>query len=350
MIFLILLLGLLLRLISLNQSLWLDEATSAIVVRDLTLTEIITKFSLGDFHPPVYYFLLKIWSFIFGTRELGLRSLSVAAGLGSIFVLYYLTNRLFNKTVALVSAALLATSGLHLYFSQEARMYVLASFFVLVSIFFFVKTLNSDRVGNFVGFAIFLTLSGFTHYMTLFMIPVYVLFGFVEKFKFSWWKKFLASHIILVIAWIPWMSVFIDQLKVGYGVKLSSPVWWDILGKSGLKEIILVPVKFMIGRISFENNLIYGLVVLSSGSLFAYLLIKSTQLRQGSAGRVRNLSLVWLWLFVPSCLGILLGLKISIFSYFRFLFLLPAFYLLIAVGIAEHKKKLQTILVVTVWL
>ena len=46
-------LGLVLRLISIKQSLWLDEATTALVSQR-SILDYFTNFALGDFHPPVY--------------------------------------------------------------------------------------------------------------------------------------------------------------------------------------------------------------------------------------------------------------------------------------------------------
>jgi len=42
---------------------------------------------------------------------------------------------------------------------------------------------------------------------------------------------------------------------------------------------------------------------------------------------------------LPLCLGWLTSLWLSVFSYFRFLFVLPAFYLLVAVGLSRLKQK-----------
>jgi len=64
----ILLLCLAVRLIGLNQSLWLDEAISANVAKNYSYSEIVNKFSINDFHPPLYIFSIKnldwsIWLF-----------------------------------------------------------------------------------------------------------------------------------------------------------------------------------------------------------------------------------------------------------------------------------------------
>lgn len=335
MIWIVVLLGLILRLISLNQSFWLDEATSGVVVRGLSFGKIITQYLPGDFHPPGYYFILKGWSSVFGTSEVGLRSLSVVAGVAGIFVLYLVIKELFNMRIALLASWCLSTSGLHIYFSQEARMYILASLFVLLAIFFFVKTESSSRVGKWLGFGIFTALAIFTHYLTLLMLPVFLIWGIRAKNNFSWWMKYITSHIILIVGWIVWWPVFWRQLSSGLAVKTTSPLWWKMLGQSGLKDILLVPVKFMIGRISFENQYVYVLIVTLSGMLFGYLLVRTIK----KVSSVKSLSLIWWWLVIPLVLGIVIGFKISILSYFRFLFILPAFYSLVAIGLTDLKPR-----------
>src|SRR4030042_4959881 len=147
----ILFLALLLRLISLNQSFWLDETTSGYVARDFNFRQIINGFAPGDFHPPLYYLLLRVWGLFFGFSEVALRSLSVIFGVGSVWIIYKIAKEFGLKHPELASL-ILAALGLHIYFSQEARMYVLASFFVLLSFLFFVKTLKKGRVGDFIGF------------------------------------------------------------------------------------------------------------------------------------------------------------------------------------------------------
>lgn len=87
-LFFIIILALILRFIAINQSFWLDEATSGIVIRNLNFSQIISEFSPGDFHPPLYYFALKLWYLMFGSSEIALRSLSVIFGIGSVYLAY----------------------------------------------------------------------------------------------------------------------------------------------------------------------------------------------------------------------------------------------------------------------
>ena len=74
----------LLRIINLNQSLWLDEAIGALVVKDMNFIDIATKFAVADNHPPLYYLMLSLWTSIFGYSEISLRMPSVFFGVGII--------------------------------------------------------------------------------------------------------------------------------------------------------------------------------------------------------------------------------------------------------------------------
>ena len=138
-IILILVLGILLRLVVLNQSLWLDEAIGALVARDQTYTQIITEFPKSDNHPPLYYLVLKGWTDIFGNSETSLRFPSIIFGLGSIWLVYLIALKIDSdkRKFAYLAAIFLATSPFHIYYSQEARMYMMAAFFAASAIYSF---------------------------------------------------------------------------------------------------------------------------------------------------------------------------------------------------------------------
>jgi len=120
MLYIILIFTLVLRLITINQSLWLDEAIGALAVRNMSYSDLITGFLTVDNHPPLYYFLLKFWTGIFGYSEISLRMPSVLFGVGTVFFIYLIGNRIFDsKKSGLIAAVLLSSSQLHIYYSQE---------------------------------------------------------------------------------------------------------------------------------------------------------------------------------------------------------------------------------------
>lgn len=326
-----LVIGLVLRLISLNQSLWLDEATSALAAR-MSLINLFTKFLPNDFHPPLYYLILKYWTQVFGSSEISLRIPSVIFGVATIYIIFLIGKKLYNEKIGIIAAVLLATSGLHVYYSQEARMYSLAALLVSALIYSFLQE-------SWILFSIILPLIGMADYVSLIIIPVIWTFSIIEKKNKDWWKKFSLTHIPFLLVFSLWAPTFLKQLRNGLAVSSNAPGWWNILGQVTLKNIGLIPVKFIFGRISIDNKLVYDLAVIIVGGIFAYLLFKA-----------KKFSFSWLWLIESILLGIGLSIFIPTLTYFRFLFALPAFYLLLSVGIFNIKRSLFKIALVFVLL
>ena len=146
----ILILALVLRLISLNQSLWLDEAINALAVKNLSLFDLVTKYTINDFHPPLYHIVLLFWTRVFGFSEVILRLPSVLFTLLSMVVTYFIGRDFFSKKIGLISALLFAVSPLSIYYSQEARMYALAVLFASLSFYFFLHLKNGDFSNKFI--------------------------------------------------------------------------------------------------------------------------------------------------------------------------------------------------------
>lgn len=329
-IFIALGLGLVLRLISLNQSLWLDEATTALVAK-MGINDFFSKFLPADFHPPIYYLLIKIWSSFFGTSEVALRLPSVFFGLGTIYFTYIFVKKLSGLKSANIASILVATSGLFIYYSEEARMYIMAAFLVSVVFYFYLEE-------KWLLFSLFLALLGMTDYVALLVVPVFLILN--EKKR----SKVLISLLPLAFTFTLWLPYFLRQVTGGLDVR-GSP-WWDVLGGINFKNLALIPVKFILGRISFDNDIFYGIVAVLVTSLYfglAALNILGRPLK-GNPCKV-----LYLWLGVPILLGILVSIRIPILYYFRFIFCLPAFYILISLGIEKVKRwKLFFVLILTI--
>lgn len=346
MIWTILLISFVLRLFVLDQSLWLDEATSGLVARDIGFIEILTEFSPGDFHPPFYYLFLKAWAFIFGATEIALRLFSVTAGVLTVYFVYLIGKEIKNSETGLLAAIFIATSGLHIYYSQEARMYALSAFLVTTLVYLFIKLKKSKGIWLWFVFSFLLVVNSFTDYLPNTILIVFWSFSLWVGKSREWWKKFILSHIPLVFFWLFWFPTFSKQLSSGLGVKTSAPGWWKVLGGTNLKQLALVPVKFVLGRISLLNKKLYA--VLSGTAVTFYGLVMFFPiLKRGFKKLLKQKKeiLIWMWLIIPILTSALLGLKLSVFSYFRLLFVLPAFYLLLSFGVSRFKPKLKIVVV-----
>lgn len=134
----ILVLGLVFRLPGLSdRSLWIDELYSQ-WFSTRSFAELWRDVPLYEPHPPVYYSLLKLWSSVFGSSELGLRSLSLIASLATIFATA-VSGRLIRAGpigdgAGLLGAALLAVNYANIREAQNARPYALQGLLLTVAV------------------------------------------------------------------------------------------------------------------------------------------------------------------------------------------------------------------------
>lgn len=328
MIWFIILLGCTLRLINLNQSLWLDEATQVILSAD-SLTNIIFNHG-ADFHPPLSYVLMHFWLY-FSSSEIWVRLLSVIFGLASIWMLYKFAIKVFNEKIALLSALLLAISPYHVYYSQEARMYSEATFFAVVSMFAFYNLLQKAKIINYLIYVLSTSALIYTHYDGLFLIAAQL--TFLIFFKRNALKIFLKSLLLIVLLYLPWIPQLLVQLKGGTNIDNYLPGWRDVLSVSFYKAIPLTFFKFSFGRIDFDNTILY--ISIAAVTIFVFGLI----LYRGILEVKQNdRKIVILWFFLPVILAFLISFKIPINQPFRILYALPAYYILLALGIFSLNK------------
>lgn len=106
-----------------TQSLWSDEGNSAALAMR-SLTEIAHD-AANDIHPPLYYWLLRLWTQVFGVSETPLRSLSALLGVLLVLATTHLGSICFNRNIGLAAGFIAALAPFQVYYSQEARMYML---------------------------------------------------------------------------------------------------------------------------------------------------------------------------------------------------------------------------------
>src|SRR5437879_7897061 len=119
-----------LRLTQLDAGFSYDEMF-VVGIAGLRWGDILPMLRTGEFHPPLYYLLMRAWAGIAGTGEAAFRLPSACFGILAVALTYALMRRLFPAPVSLLGAFFLGVSPLHLITSQDAGLYALVGMRVL---------------------------------------------------------------------------------------------------------------------------------------------------------------------------------------------------------------------------
>ncbi|MGE5327726.1 MAG: glycosyltransferase family 39 protein [Thiobacillus sp.] len=201
-----------------KSSIWFDEGFGAYMIKYNFWD--IAKYTANDVHPPMYYWLLKIWSMLFGNTELALRSMSTFFGGIAIVFGYLLSNKLFGKVAARFSLIFLALSPMLVRYGQEARMYTLVTSITIAATYVLTIAVNSKKKLPWIIYGILVGLGMWVHYFTAIIWIAHWIWRadnvrrvarsgeFLRKF-FS--KDWVMAHVIAVALYVPWLPFFFWQ-------------------------------------------------------------------------------------------------------------------------------------------
>lgn len=154
---------------------------------------------------PLISYLSACFYKLFGIKEVIGRLIAVFFSIGSIAVFYLLVKDFFNKQTALLSAFIFSILPLNIYFSRVFMPEPLMIFFNLVLIWSFNRWLNSNKKVYYFAAVVFGTLSFLIKIPTLILLGIlaylaYLKWGWRMIFKFSLWF-FLILVLMPVFYW-----------------------------------------------------------------------------------------------------------------------------------------------------
>jgi len=324
----ILVLAAALRLFRLGaQSFWNDEGTSARVAeRSLPL---ITAAAVADIHPPLYYYALHFWRDLWGESEFALRSLSAVLGVLLVWLIYLLGHQLLGEPTALIAAFIAALNPFQVYYSQEARMYVMLAIWAAASTYFLVRCLETRfLIEN--GFLYVLTAAAgmYTHYAFPFVLVVHNLVAIAwlvaQRKEWRKWIMWIALQAAVVALYVPWLGIALLRIP-----KWQSPAPAYQLGPALLDTLRW----FAFGRTIPTAS---ATIALGATGLFLLASLLPTRNMQHATRNtqyaIRPTLLLLSWWLIPIVLIFALGLYKE--AYLKFLLVCsPAFCLLFARGV-----------------
>lgn len=161
--------------------------------------------SFNDFKPGLYFYLVLPFVKVLGLNELAIRLPSVILGSMTVAVLYFLVIELFKSDfLASICSFFLAISPWHLQFSRGGWETNAATFFIVLGVYFFFKTIRNSKYIAFSFFSFILSL--YTYHSARIISPLLLLgliilnFGKIFKKDNRRWLavSFLMGFILVI--------------------------------------------------------------------------------------------------------------------------------------------------------
>jgi 4-amino-4-deoxy-L-arabinose transferase-like glycosyltransferase len=162
--------GALLRFATLgHQSLWVDEATTVHEV-GLSFGGMLHAVAHNEATPPLYFACAWVWTRIFSSDAVGIRSLSAVFGTAAIPVVYLCGRELISRWAGVVAACLTAASPYMIWYSQEARAYMLLALLSGLSLLFTARSLRTGRGSDLAFWALVSAAALATHFFAALLV------------------------------------------------------------------------------------------------------------------------------------------------------------------------------------
>jgi len=197
-----------------KSDMWLDEALTFDISR-LPLSQLHSAL-MRDGAPPLYYVLLHLWMKVFGTSDLGVRSLSGVLSVATLPFAWVAGRRIGGRTVAVGVVVLLASSPFAVRYATENRMYALVAFLTAAGLVALQRALRRPAVGNLIGVGLATSLLLYSQYWALYLVGVTALWlawqwrrGQMERRRGA--GAALGAVIVGGLTFVPWLPTFIYQ-------------------------------------------------------------------------------------------------------------------------------------------
>lgn len=209
---------------------WYDEAYTILLVRH-SFSQL-WYITANDVHPPLYYVLLKLYTYVAGTSVVSLRIFSALPVIGCMLLGITIVRKEFGDKVSFFFLLLFILLPVIQYTASEIRMYSLAMFFVLCSVIYAYKLYFAFNKANFIKLTIFSLAAAYTHYYALmavfFIYSIFLVVLFFEQRKSV--LLFLGVGLVFILGYLPWLINIPQQMG-----QVADEYW---INQTRLKDIL----------------------------------------------------------------------------------------------------------------
>ncbi|MFN8489182.1 MAG: glycosyltransferase family 39 protein [Caldilineaceae bacterium] len=364
-----------------RQNIWWDEARN-IDVALRPLTQIASAPEL-DIQPPLYFWLLHGWATLTGlalkngpiTLAFFLRFVSVVASVISTALLYQLGRLTFSPTAGLYAAALALLSPFWLAESQETRMYTVSLALLIGAAVALVRATRDRRSetgdsliwslvsdlrslithhSSLITFILLSALNLYNHYNAIFILVAwYAWWGVWALGQADRWRqlrRIVLTGVAMTLLILPLAPIARRQIPDYANPNLVIPTVWDYLRQNWQGHL---------GGYAFEPAMlggygvawlwaVLGVAVVGLGLALALLVAKGRRAstlhshaergNEDSALRTPHSAFLLVWLFGGLGLYYIAVLERGAFNIRYTIFVTPALYVLIAIGLAGWSR------------
>lgn len=250
---------------SINHTFWYDEAYTMAMMK-YSFSEMWTITS-NDVHPPLYYYMLKLYCGVFGYSMLSMRLFSLLGVVACYLLALFPIKRLFGGKIAIVFIALLAVMPVTQYLGTEIRMYSWVMFFVLGCSVFAYKTYLSNKLIDYGISTFFAVCAAYTHHYGLATVAcIFFLLGVALIRKGNSIVRLALFGSLFILALSMWVPVLIGQIQY----VRDSDYWITV---PNAKELLLFVYYFFSPKEPSHPYLIFSQTVMSVALLSMLVLI-----------------------------------------------------------------------------
>jgi len=208
------------------SDLWFDESYTAALVRH-SFSDMLGLIK-NDFHPPLYFYVLKVFTFFIGVSPFTIRLFSVIGVLSALVLGYITGQRVFGKRGALYFCLLLVALPMLESYSHFARMYTWAAFSITGVFLYAYLFMTTNKIRDLALLSLFSIMSAYIHNFSLigaFWANVFVFIYLLFKRNKAWRTHFIAVMIMILI-YLPWTYILIMHLhKVEQNYWIPNVSW-----------------------------------------------------------------------------------------------------------------------------
>ena len=198
-----------------HWSFWIDEVLTVLDAEEFSLTN-------SPINPIPYLaaklsvFITEKLSFLFpGGDEWNSRLIFCIAGILSIPIVFNLGQTLYNSRVGLLAAAFVALSSWHLFWSQNARSYILTFLFAVLAAWFFYRSLENDSTLLTICALFFCICLILSHLLAAAIVPALAVYAILQLLAERNRKRWVNLLIFFVPFAIPVLMLVLPQIR-GY--------------------------------------------------------------------------------------------------------------------------------------